>query len=129
MNNPAVRNSVADYTATAFTDAILWLPELIRSSLGSGSNLIQGRTFTNCLLQGPAVLLALQGVEFDGCNMGYDGGDVRNLVLRPAGPSQVIGAIPFQNCRFKDSDFFAVGFTGAEPFLQMILDLPVDGRP
>ena len=124
MKNPAIRKQATDARATAFRDAIIWLPGLIVESIADRQPVIRGRTFTNCLLHGPAVFLAIQGVSLDGCNLGYSGGDVRNLVLRPASPTSVIGAIPFENCTFVDCDFDKVGFTGNDQFVDAILGVP-----
>ena len=124
MINREIRKEAADLGATTFQDAVIWLPELMMSVLQAGQPVIQGRTFNNCLLHGPAVFLGLSGIDLDGCNLGYAGGDIRNLALRPVSPNSVIGALPFQNCRFFECDFDKVGFTGAESFVQLILGVP-----
>jgi uncharacterized protein YjbI with pentapeptide repeats len=124
MMNRDIRQTATGYGSAALRDLNIWLPDMIRETMRGGSGVIQDRTFTNCLLEGPAVFLALGGVQFDTCNMGITGGDMRNLVLRPAGPRKVVGAIPFQNCTFTDCDFMGVGFTGPEGFLQAVLSIP-----
>ena len=129
MMNREIRKNAADPRATAFQDAIVWLPGLIMESLADGQAVIRGRTFANCLLHGPAVFLALQGVRLDRCNLGYARGDMRNLVLRPASPTSVVGAIPFEDCPFTDCDFDKVGFTGAQDFIQSVLSIPTSAAP
>jgi hypothetical protein len=129
MRNESIRTDARDLGLTVFENARIWLPQLMLSRLQSGENTVAGRTFNNCLLYGPAVLLALARVELDSCILGETGGDVRNLVLRPASPTSVIGAIPFQDCRFFECDFDAVGFTGSPAFVQSILDLPGGDAP
>ena len=69
------------------------------------------------------VMLVLPGTTFESTDFGQTGGDIRNLVLRPAGPQKVIGVLPVQNCAFIDCLFHGVGFTGPEEFLQQILAL------
>ena len=96
----------------------------------AGTMIIEGRRFENCLIEGPAVLLPLEGCNFDGCNMGDAHGDPRNLMLSPQGPQRVTGPIPFRNCQFINCRFLGVGFTGAADFLDNMakaLAQPQDG--
>jgi hypothetical protein len=127
--NREIRKQATDPRATAFVDEIVWLPGLIMETLADGQVIIEGRTFTNCLLHGPAVFLAVQGVHLDRCNLGHSAGDIRNLLLRPVAPNAVIGAIPFRNCTFTECDFDKIGFTGAEEFIQSLLTVPVESAP
>lgn len=100
----------------------VWLPQLFleTSRAGAGSLLIENRTFNECLLEGPAVLLALEGCQFDGCNMGDAHGDIRSLMLQPSSPQRVTGPIPFKNCTFINCRFLGVGFTGAPSFMDSL---------
>ena len=129
MMNREIRKQATDPRATEFRDEIVWLPGLIMESLAHREPVIKGRTFTNCLLHGPAVFLALQGVTLEGCNIGYARGDVKNLLLRPVSSTSVVGAIPFEDCRFVDCDFDKIGFTGADSFLESVLAVPVGDTP
>jgi hypothetical protein len=107
-----------------FENVDISLFDLYRASqVGDQRSVISGRTFKGCRIEGPAVMLVLPGVRFEGTDFGFCDGDVRNLVLRPAGPAKVIGAIPVQNCAFINCEFFAVGFTGPEAFIQQMLTL------
>ena len=101
----------------------IWMPQLIAEAMSGGLNLIEGKTFIDCRIEGPAVFLAAGGCDFDACDMGWSGGDIRNLLLAPVGPEKVIGAIAFRNCTFRRCNFFAVGFTGAPEFLQNFQDV------
>ncbi len=114
-----------DLTATTFDGKAISVFDLYRETLRSGARVIEGRTFTNCRLEGPAVVAILGGVHFDSTDFGYAGGDVARMVLRSASPSGVVGVIPFKDCRFVGCSFFAVGYTGPEAFLQQILALQV----
>lgn len=105
-----------------YTDMQLPLSVLFRHISDAGHSVIEAKTFTRCDISGPAVLLAIGGVEFDGCNMGPNGGDIRNLLLKPVGPQKVIGVIPVQNCRFIECRFHGVGFTGNDAFLNNLLE-------
>jgi hypothetical protein len=91
---------------------------LFAEHMRRGAPKIVGKTFEGCRFEGPAVLLALNGNTFSACNMGEAGGDVRNLLLAPVGPRKVVGAIPVENCVFRNCAFYMVGFTGAEAFLK-----------
>jgi len=95
----------------------VWLPQLFMETSRAGSLVIENRTFTDCLIEGPAVLLPLEGCHFDGCNMGDAHGDPRNLLLLPMGAQRVTGAIPLKNCKFINCRFLGVGFTGAKAYL------------
>jgi hypothetical protein len=112
-----------DLDQTVFEGVTLSLVDLQRTCLRKGELTIVGRTFDNCLIEGPAVMLALDNVTFDGVDFGYTRGDIRNIVLFPASPTAVIGAIPVKDCVFRNSTFFAVGFTGPTAFTDQILAL------
>ncbi|MBN9467097.1 hypothetical protein [Brevundimonas sp.] len=101
-----------------YEKAQIWLPQLIAEAMSGGSSLVENKTFVDCRIEGPAVLLAMGGCDFDACDMGWTGGDIRNLLLAPVGPEKVIGAVGFRNCVFQRCKFFAVGFTGAPEFLK-----------
>ena len=129
MMNREIRTHATDPRATHFRDAILWLPGLMAEAMADKQPAIRGRTFTNCLIHGPAVLFAVQGVALESCNLGDSGGDMRTLVMRPANPGRLTGAIPVEDCTFEFCDFHNIGFTGAETFVQSILDIRPTGQP
>ena len=112
----------------AYDKASIWLPQLVAEAMSAGKSLIENKTFTDCRIEGPAVLLAAGGCTFDDCDMGFTGGDVRNLLLAPVGPEKVIGAIAFQNCAFLRCKFYAVGFTGAPAFVKNFEAVLSQGR-
>jgi uncharacterized protein YjbI with pentapeptide repeats len=112
-----------DPMARVFENVDISLFDLYRNSFWNGEQILKDRTFKGCQIEGPAVMTVLPGTNFDGVDFGQTGGDIRNLVLRPAGPQKVIGTIPVQNCTFIDCVFHGVGFTGPEDFLQQILSL------
>lgn len=100
-----------------YKNTSVWLPQLFMETSRAGSLIIEGRTFTDCLIEGPGVLLPLEGCHFDGCNMGDAHGDPRNLMLQPVGPQRVTGAIPLKDCKFINCRFLGVGFTGSKAYL------------
>lgn len=112
-----------DAFAKSFENVDISLFDLYRAHLLKGERFISGRTFRDCRLEGPVVLLAAGGVTFEATDFGYTGGDIRNIILRPASPQTVVGAIPFKDCAFIGCQFFMVGFTGPESFLQQVLAL------
>jgi len=105
---------------TAYEKEAIWLPAFVMSHMQAGKNLIDGKTFTDCLIEGPAVLFATDNVNFEGCNMGVTD-DGRNLLLQTVG-SKVTGVIPFANTRFVRCRFVGVGFTGHPDFLKQIAE-------
>ncbi len=115
---------VQNYDATTFGPGqALSLYELYHAHVRAGRQVIEGLTFDGCRIEGPAVMLPLSGCHFDGVNFGNPHGDAGSLVLRPASSKSVIGVIPMKDCRFINTQFFAVGFTGPETFLQQLLAL------
>ena len=110
-----------DPRATEITGAHFTLFDLYRAHLQAGGEaVIEGRTFTDCRIEGPAVMLALEGVHFESTNFGPTGGDVRNMLFRPMTGRMAIGAIPVRNCTFRNCEFHTLGITGGEELLEML---------
>jgi len=112
-----------DLTKQHFDGEAIALFDLYRSVLEQGQSVILDRTFVNCGLDGPAVALILGGNSFDATDFGYAAGDIRNILLKPMSPQKVIGTIPIGRCTFTNCKFFAVGFTGTDEFLDMMLQV------
>ena len=113
-----------DLLAPVIENADIALFELFAAQVRSGGGMtIKDRTFRNCRLEGPVVMLVLGGTTFDACDLGYASGDARNLLFRPVG-EKATGAIPFENCKFEGCQFFAVGYTGGEGVITAIAGLP-----
>lgn len=111
-----------DPLATAFNGANFALFDLYRASVQAGGGvMIEGRTFTDCVFEGPALMLVLEGVHFESTNFGPTGGDMRNMLFKPMG-TVGIGAIPVRNCTFTNCRFNTLGITGNEALLQMLID-------
>jgi hypothetical protein len=109
ITNPAGRELVERDT---FRNEAIWLPAMAAQHLNAEKFMIDGKTFTDCLIEGPAVLAIGEGVQFEGCNMGA-ASDIRTLLLTPRGP-KVAGAVGFSNTRFVNCRFMQIGFTGSE---------------
>lgn len=107
--------SLALVSRLEFHDEAVWLPLLAVHCWNAGQTTIDGRTFTDCLIEGPAVMAVMDGCEFEGCNMGV-AADPRTLLLKPLG-EKIAGAIGLSNCRFVRCRFAQVGFTGADSLL------------
>lgn len=119
--NRAVRVA-PDLKAMLFEDVDLNLFDLHVAHHGASLGVIQGRTFRGCRLQGPAIMLVSMGVQFSDCNFGDPDGDMRNLVLKPAG-NRALGTIPFRDTIFDGCEFYNVGFTGPEVVLKDLLSV------
>ena len=100
-----------------YTSRNIWLPQLLLETLRAGVGVVENRRFEGCLFEGPAVVLPIEGCEFDGCDLGETKGDPRSLMLAPQSLSRVVGPIPFRSCQFINCRFVGVGFTGAPAFL------------
>jgi len=105
---------------TEFTKEAVWLPMLSVYHLNAGQTVITGKTFTDCVIEGPAVMVALNDVALDGCNMGVTSNPM-NLMFKPLG-DMIIGAVGVANCRFIRCRFVQVGFTGPETFLNELAE-------
>lgn len=98
-----------------FEKEAVWLPSLAVHHLNAGHTVIDGKTFTDCVIEGPAVIAAMGGVELDHCNMGQ-AANPRNLLLKPMG-DKIVGAVGFSNSRFVRCTFVQVSFTGNDEAL------------
>lgn len=94
----------------------VWLPLLAAHTMNAGESVIKGKTFTDCVIQGPALVAVLSGTTFDGCNMGA-ASDPKSMLFAPQGP-QLVGAIGLQDCRFVRCRFVQIGYTGSTAFLE-----------
>jgi hypothetical protein len=114
-----------DLMANVFEGVEISLYDLARACMAEGKTTISDRTFRNCVIVGPAVVLVLDNVQFNNTNFGQPGSDVRAIVLRPASPTQVVGAIPVTHCTFDGCRFLGLGFTGPDLFLDQLLALEI----
>ena len=105
-----------------YTRVNIWLPQLMLETLRSGQPAIEKRRFEGCLFEGPAVILPLEGCQFDGCDLGDAKGDPRSLIMAPQGDNRVVGPIPFKDCQFINCRFVGIGFTGAPGFLNSLVE-------
>ena len=111
-----------DFSATAYENQAVALIDLLRARIAEDRREIKGVTFRNCRLEGPGVVL-VNACRFENCDFGNPNGDIRNLVLRPASSSFVVGAIPVEACAFTGCQFVGLGYTGLDSFLDQLLAL------
>ena len=95
---------------THFEKEAIWLPLMAVHHMNAGELVIRGKTFTDCVIEGPAVVAMVDGVTFDGCNMGVTT-DPTSLFYKGQGPV-LIGAVGLADTRFIRCRFVQVGFTG-----------------
>lgn len=100
---------------TTFEKEAVWLPSLAIQHWNAGQTVIDGKTFTDCVIEGPAVMAVMKGTTFESCAMGV-ATDVKTLLYRPMG-SKLAGVVGMSNCRFIRCRFVQVGFTGTEDLL------------
>jgi hypothetical protein len=129
MGQTAPSKPVAlDLNAPSFQGVTIPLFMLLRANLEAGRGVvIEDRTFRDCIIEGPAVLLPVDACNFDNCDFGSTSGDIRNLILRPEG-ARVTGAIAMTRCLFFDCRFVAIGFTGHDNFIRSLLQTTVKGN-
>lgn len=117
INRPLA--DAADLNAKTFENVDIILCELYAAASAKGVGLIEGRTFTGCRFQGPAIVLVSDGVTFSDTNFGDSRGGIRNLLLSPVG-DKAIGTIPMRDCQFIGCEFYGVGFTGTPEFIAQV---------
>ncbi|HEY0598940.1 hypothetical protein [Brevundimonas sp.] len=101
---------------TTFAKEAVWLPSLAVQHWNAGQMFIDGKTFTDCVIEGPAVMAVMNGTVFESCAMGT-ASDMRTLLYRPLGETKMAGVIGMSNCRFIQCRFVQVGFTGTDQLL------------
>ena len=119
-----------DPLATEFRGGRFPLADLHRASMQAGGGaMLEGRTFTDCTIEGPAVMLVLENVSFDRTNFGPTGGDLRNILFRPMSGQRAIGAVPVRNCGIDPDEYqgFAFGM-GVDRLAMLKYGIP-DLRP
>ena len=108
-----------DLNAATFENVDIILYELYAAASAQGAGLVQGRTFRGCRFQGPAIVLVSSGVTFTDTNFGDSRGGIKNLLMRPLG-DKAIGTIPMRDCHFIGCEFYGVGFTGTDEFIEQV---------
>jgi hypothetical protein len=111
---------------TEFTREAVWLPLLSVHHLSAGQTTIDGKTFTECVIEGPAVVVLLAGATLEGCNLGV-ATNPRSLLYKPMG-EKLAGVIGLTNCRFINCRFVQVGFTGSDEMLEEFETMLVSAR-
>jgi len=72
------------------------------------TNRLDGVTFEDCALRGPAVVYPLGRIVFEDCEWDAPA----NVVWWDRWPEEVTGVLALENCRFVRCRFFGVGFLG-----------------
>ena len=111
---------------TDFTREAVWLPLLSVHHLNAGQTTIDGKTFTECVIEGPAVVVLLAGATLEGCNLGV-ATNPRSLLYKPMG-EKLAGVIGLTNCRFINCRFVQVGFTGSDEMLEQFETMLISAR-
>jgi hypothetical protein len=101
---------------SSFSKEAIWLPILAVHTMNAGEPVIRGKTFTDCVIEGPALVAVLKGTTFDGCNMGA-ASDPRSMLFESKGP-RLVGAIGLEDCAFVRCRFVQIGYTGSSAFLE-----------
>ncbi|QYC10298.1 hypothetical protein [Brevundimonas nasdae] len=102
-------------TRQTFTKEGVWLPLLAVHHMNAGDPVIRDKTFTDCVIEGPALVLAMGSTSFDSCNMGV-AADPRSLLYKAQGP-MLVGAIGLENCHFVRCRMVQIGYAGTDTFL------------
>lgn len=102
-----------------FKGVVVSIPALVEAASISGKP-IEGRTFIDCVLLGPAILAMTEETKFINCQFGAVEGDERNLFVKPAG-SRVIGAVSIHGCHIEGCLLNGLGLLGDDGFIEAFL--------
>lgn len=88
--------------------------EVVRlADLAIVRQILDGYEFRDCLLMGPAVVVMMDNITLNDCNLG--GPDLPALFwLIEENRENIVGAIGFTNSTFEGCQFQMVGFAGKE---------------
>ena len=117
--SPAEAVGRAMVARTSFEKEAVWLPMLAVNHWNAGEMAINGKTFTDCVIEGPAVMAVMNGTTFESCIMGV-ATDVRTLLYRPVGKTKMAGVVGVSNSTFIRCRFVQVGFTGGDDLLAQL---------
>ena len=106
---------------THFEKEAVWLPSLAVQHWNAGQMAIDGKTFTDCVIEGPAVMAVMRGTGFESCAMGTTA-DIRTLLYRPLSDTRMAGLVGMSNCRFIRCRFVQVGFTGTDELIEELTE-------
>lgn len=109
----------ANVARTEFKKEAIWLPMLAVQHWNAGEMAIRDKSFTDCVIEGPAVMAVMNGTFFENCAMGTTT-DVRTLLYRPVSDQKMAGVVGVANCRFVRCRFVQVGFTGSEDLVEQL---------
>jgi hypothetical protein len=105
-----------DWSATTFSHRTI----SIRDIPLEDRFFLRGKTFEDCLIQGPVVLFPVRGVELRGVQ---HGGSDRELVFAiPDGSTAVIGAVGLEFVAFRQCRFEGVAFCVPSESVEQIRD-------
>lgn len=113
---------------TEFNQEAIWLPMFVVQHWNAGQMFIKDKTFTDCLIEGPAVMAVMNGTVFDSCAMGTTK-DARTLLYRPVSQDKMAGVVGFSNCRFVRCRFVQVGFTGSDELVTELASIATLSEP
>jgi len=105
---------------STFSNEGVWLPLLAVHHMNAGDPVIRNKTFTDCVIEGPALVMPMGSTTFDSCNMGV-AANPRSLMYKPQGPL-LVGAVGLENCSFVRCRMVQIGFTGADAFLDELAE-------
>jgi hypothetical protein len=121
LQTPAAREM--DPRSPEFRGGRFALVDLYRAiTQAGGGGVIEGRTFVDCVIDGPALVLILEDTRFDGVDFGPCDGDVRGMLFRSLNGTMAVGSIPVRGCTFRNCRFHNLGFTGNETLLQALAE-------
>jgi hypothetical protein len=88
------------------------------SSLTVNTAVLEGLTFQNCRLVGPAILIPLGATSFLHCNLGADIDAIFWEI--PPGRDHVVGAVGVLNCTFSACTLAGIGLAGSAELRQLL---------
>lgn len=90
------------------------------SDLAVTGPVIEGYTFENCLVLGPAVVAVLSDVSFESSQWVTDPGESSESLWWEVDEGHRVGAIGIRNCSFVGCVFQGVGFAGTKETIAIL---------
>lgn len=106
-------------TPKTFNREAIWLPAMAVQHWNAGQMAIEGKTFTDCLIEGPALMAVMNDTRFESCAMGRTT-EVASLLYRPVSRTKMAGVVGVSNCLFVRCSFAQIGYTGSDELLEQL---------
>jgi hypothetical protein len=100
----------------AYDQKVIYLPELVDKR--ARPSILKGFTFTECQINGPAVVALLPNITINGCRFEVD--NVEAMCFEVPEDSPKVGVIGLTDCVFTDCSISNIAFMGTPEVLAIL---------